>query len=388
MLIGWVLRGTGDWRLGRATAITLSLVGFWLWTLVGALFAPNQEVAWSVFEDLSKIVLPFLVGITTIESVKMLKQLAWVIVLSEGYLSYEFNMSYLSGFNMAMEGFGSMGRAVVGVGLVCCFGLALFLMLSSAAGWQKALAVLCAMLIGHAIILTFSRGALLGLIVCVLISFLCIKKRPIHYVAFALVVIIGLMMAGREVRERFGTAFAEESEREASAQSRLDLWDNCLTLIREKPVLGIGPGHFSLVSDRFGWGKGKEAHSLWLQVAAEAGLPALAMLALFYSLPLWQLWAPLRALPNNTNATYQTIAGMVWAGLSGFVVAAFFVTVEGLEIPYYVVLVGSGALKLQSRQPAELLVPSRSFSFRPRSKVRNQEVLAAVRQRSRGSKLY
>ena len=39
---------------------------------------------------------------------------------------------------------------------------------------------------------------------------------------------------------------------------------------------------------------------------------------------------------------------MVTASLIGFCVAAQFVTLHGLEIPYYVVLIGAGALKLNT----------------------------------------
>ena len=37
---------------------------------------------------------------------------------------------------------------------------------------------------------------------------------------------------------------------------------------------------------------------------------------------------------------------MVIAGLTGFIVAGQFVSLTGLEIPYYVTLVGAGYLKL------------------------------------------
>jgi hypothetical protein len=44
---------------------------------------------------------------------------------------------------------------------------------------------------------------------------------------------------------------------------------------------------------------------------------------------------------------------MVIAALVGFSVAAQFVSLVGLESPYYVVLLGAGALKLTSTHQAE-----------------------------------
>ena len=44
---------------------------------------------------------------------------------------------------------------------------------------------------------------------------------------------------------------------------------------------------------------------------------------------------------------------MVLAGLVGFLIAGQFVSLEGLEVPYYVTLLGVGALRLIP-QPAAL----------------------------------
>src|SRR5271169_4701232 len=62
MLIGWSLHGFGSWKFGPARGIVLGLLFFWLWSILGAALAPNQEVAWDFVEHISKIVLPFLVG--------------------------------------------------------------------------------------------------------------------------------------------------------------------------------------------------------------------------------------------------------------------------------------------------------------------------------------
>ena len=42
----------------------------------------------AVAEETAKIVLPFVVGITIIDSFDKLKALAWVIMLSQGYVAY------------------------------------------------------------------------------------------------------------------------------------------------------------------------------------------------------------------------------------------------------------------------------------------------------------
>ena len=81
LLAGWVAKGFGDWKFGRARGIVLALLGFWAWAAVSAFLSPDQALGWGFVEKISKIILPFLVGITTIDSVRKLKQLAWTIFL-------------------------------------------------------------------------------------------------------------------------------------------------------------------------------------------------------------------------------------------------------------------------------------------------------------------
>src|SRR5205809_6210210 len=101
--------------------------------------------------------------------------------------------------------------------------------------------------------LSMSRGGMLGLIVMGVASFFLIPKRPTHYLMFGLAVLLCLRLAGTEVRTRFNTSFAHEGERDASAQSRLDLWDNCWDAMLKRPLLGIGPDHFPLIAAEYGW---------------------------------------------------------------------------------------------------------------------------------------
>jgi hypothetical protein len=129
------------------------------------------------------------------------------------------------------------------------------------------------------------------------------------------------------------SAFSDD--RDASAQSRVDLWRDSLTLVEAYPILGVGPDHFPLVAEQFGWSAGKEAHSLWLQAAAETGIPGglfLLGMYLFAMLPMLRVAKAKAADPWIPYGAY-----MVFASMAGFLTSAQFVTVEGLETPLYVV---------------------------------------------------
>jgi probable O-glycosylation ligase (exosortase A-associated) len=349
LLLGWMFRGFGVWRFGRASGVVAALSGFMGWSAVGYLLAPDKGKAWVFVEALAKIVLPFLVGITTIDSVRKLKQLVWVIVLSQGYVAYELNMTYLGGYNRLQEtGFGGIDNNGYAIGLLIATGLAFFLGLAERVWWHKVLSWGAAGCCGHAVLLSFSRGAMLGVIVTGAMSFWLIPKRPKHYAAAAVALALGLRLAGPQVQERFATVFSSREERDVSAASRLDLWKACLECAARNPVTGLGPNHWPLVAHEFGFTVGKSAHSTWMETAAEQGVPGFALLAAFYVLCIAQLWPMRHDSYPVVDPWLHEAARMVIAGLVGFVVAAQFVTLHGLEIPYYTTLVGAGILKLNS----------------------------------------
>ena len=127
------------------------------------------------------------------------------------------------------------------------------------------------------------------------------------------------------------------------------MWAQCWQLMKEHPLFGVGPDNWGdYAKDYFGWGSRKEAHSLWMQTGAELGFPGLALLLAFYGSCAVILVRRLRdrALVSESVRKY---APPVLASLAGFAVSASFVTVERLEIPYYVVLVGAAALALPAR---------------------------------------
>jgi probable O-glycosylation ligase (exosortase A-associated) len=361
LLCGWAIHGFGNWNFGRSAAVVWLLVGYMAWSTLSAILAPNQEVAWSDVEAHAKIVLPVVVGVTLIESVGQLKILAWVIMLSQGLLAYEANSAYLAGYNRMREnGFGAGDNNCAAIAMVCGAGFAFFLGLAEQKLWRRWLAFAIAAMMAHAIMISDSRGGMLALLITGVASFVLIRKQPVYYAYLLLAIVIGLRLAGPSVWERFNSSFAEEGQRDESAQSRVDLWNDCLRLMQSNPLFGVGPAHFPLVADSLGWTEGKEAHTLWLQTGAELGVPGLGLLFGFYLLAMLRLWKVARQL-RQIAPDFSDSCRMVVASLLGFMIAAQFVSLAGLEIPYYVALVGAGYLKLSD----PLLAAAYSQPFSP-----------------------
>jgi O-antigen ligase len=353
LLVGWAFQGFGSWSFGRARSIVTCLILYTILSLASTAQAINPEIAFGSVIEFSKTLLPFLVGVTMIKTEKEARTLLWIIVASQMYVCYEMNQAYLmQNYNRAfVEGFGGMDNNSFGISLVTTIGASLGLFLSAKTKKAKLVGAVATLLIMHTILLTFSRGSFVGLLSVALMALIILPKRPRYIGAVLLATIIAIRLTGPELAERLSTTFAPREMRDASAESRFELWSDLATVIGEQPILGVGPLNWPLVAERFGWPPGKEGHSLWVQTAAENGLPGVTLLIMFYLITIKKLWPIARGREPNTDvATAMSATGIILA-IVGFMVSAQFVSLRGLEPPFYVAMVAVAMLKLRT-QPA------------------------------------
>src|SRR4029077_3541212 len=102
----------------------------------------------------------------------------------------------------------------------------------------------CAAVMPHVFLFSCSRGGMLAMGVTGVMAFFLMPKKVQHYAVFAAALLIALRLAGPQVRERFSTIFMRSDFRDASAQSRLDLWRDCMDAAIKHPLFGIGPDHW------------------------------------------------------------------------------------------------------------------------------------------------
>lgn len=356
VLCGWMFKGFGNWTLREARLPVLALCGYFAWLLVSAAFASHQAVAWDSVIEQFKFFMPFVAGVTLLRTRAEVNALAWTIVIAQGLVGFEMNLSYLRGFNQARQ-VGLLGdNNTFAVSLVTVVGPALFLGFGASRWWQKALAFACAGLITHTVLLTFSRGGILSLAVAGVAVLAIMPKRPAYLLALVLAAALAVRFTGPELLSRFQTSFAAADQRDASAQSRLDLWRDCFTVMVNNPLTGVGPRHWPLIAASYGWPEGKAAHTYWLEVGAEIGIPGMLCLIVFFGSSLWRSWQ----LSRRRHDRWQTtMGGFAFTGLVGFACGAQFVTSEGIEVPFFIALVGLAALEV-ARQAAEPAAPDRS----------------------------
>jgi hypothetical protein len=352
MLIGWALNGFGSWRFGRARGVVIALFIFIGWFVLSATQAINPSLAFASIVPLSKFMLPVVMGLTLLEDAASRRRILWAIVLAQGYVGFEMNLEYLRGFNIAAEGFGGMDNNCFGAGLVATIGPAVALAIASRTWIERIAASAAAALILHTILLTFSRGAMVGMLAVGATAIIMMPKRPKNLAALAVALAIAIRFTGPQLAERYSSVFVSAEERDASAASRLDLWRDCLLVVSEFPIFGVGPANWRVISAQYGWPAGKSAHSVWMESAAEVGIPGALALLSFFGIAALKLWpiARRKVTPENRMDIAVANAGVLSA--VGFIAAGQFVSVAGLEVPYYVVMVGAGLLKSESRKRA------------------------------------
>jgi len=351
-LIGWAFRGFGSLQVGKGRIIVAALLGFAVWSSLSALQAKDPDVAYVSLVAMAKFVMPFLIGVTLLDSEKQARGMLWTIVLAQGYVALEMNLNYLQGYNAASVGFGGMDNNCFGVSLVATIGPAIALGLVAKRWYEKVLAGAASALILHTTLLTFSRGAMVGVLAVGVSAFLIMPKRPKYLAVLALAGLLSLRFTGPELAARYASAFADADERDYSAESRVDLWLDCLKIVGDQPFFGVGPMNFPVVASSLGWIEGKEAHSVWMQTAAETGVPGVMALMFFYVFAVVKLWPIARAKPTDENRYEKGLAMGVIMSIVGFAVAGQFVSLVGLEIPYYTTMAGVVLLKASAARTA------------------------------------
>ncbi len=189
------------------------------------------------------------------------------------------------------QAYGSFGHwNVLGAFLAMSLPLALGEVATAASRTARLLAFNAAFVIGVALVLSFSRsgwvGGALGAIAVLAGSARWRARRS--YVAGAaailgaVLVIVGIALAGGTQFESALAARAESVIHPAEWGPRLLIWRDSLNVIASRPILGYGPDTFGLVFPRYTTYYSElidKAHAETLQIAATQGLVGLAAYA-------------------------------------------------------------------------------------------------------------
>ncbi len=256
-----------------------------MWLTV--LFHEQTSVPYNVVK-MTKVVLILLLASHIITTRKFFEGFIWVLIVSGLILAFELRSgagSFVGGrFNAGVGGsdFGESNFLAAHFAILLPFIGVLLLQ----GEWKSRLTcLLAAVFILDSIVLLRSRGTFLGLAIGVC-SALLFSGQIKRYRKIILLLIMAGLVGGYSLTnvsfwQRMGTIKVETpSDRDTSAQSRLDVWRGAWQMSLDNP-LGIGVDvFFDRIGDYIPEHVGRDAHNTYLRCLTELGFIGLVILLL------------------------------------------------------------------------------------------------------------
>jgi O-antigen ligase len=318
-----------------------------LFCLTGLLSIPlaiNREEAWAEFSStFIRCIVIFVVMINVVRTEARLKGLIFLAIVAGIWLSIEAISDYRLGL-MTVEGYRAAGRGTgifgntndMALHLVTILPISVALMLGSKGAVRKLIYGACAALMIAAIVLSYSRGAFLGMLVVVLfIAWKLGRQRRLEIIftvlGFAGVIVL---LAPDKYGSRLLSIFIPSLDAEGSADSRRGELFRSIYVALRHPLLGIGMGNYQPEMSY----KGLVTHNSYTQVAAEMGMTALACYVMFVVTPLKKLGQIAReTFETRRDSRFYYLALGLQASLIAYLISSFFLSVAYVWYVYYLV---------------------------------------------------
>jgi len=286
--------------------------------------------------EFSKVIVIFIVMVNVVRTEKRLLRLLLLVLFVGCLLSLSALSDYAHG-NLAMRGqriAGLIGGLFsnpndLALHVVTMIPISVALLLASRGLLRKSVYLGASLLLAVGLVATFSRAGFIGF-VCVVVFLvwkLAGRNRVIFATAALTVLLLGLMLAPGEYRDRLTTTGDD------SALARSDDLKRSLLIAARHPLFGVGMDNYILYSNT-----AHATHNSYTQVAAEMGLIAFVFYFGFLLSPfkgLRRLEQATRKLAKKPRAHYLAIG--LQASLVGYLVVSFFASVAFVWYAYYLV---------------------------------------------------
>jgi len=346
----------------RPREVNLVLL-FCLTGLLSVPFAINRAEAWAEFSGtFIRCIVIFVLIVNVVRTEARLKGLIFLAMAAGIWLSIEAINDYRLGL-LTVEGYRAAGRGTgifgntndMALHLVTILPISVALMLGAKGAIRKFLYGACAAVMIAAIVLSYSRGAFLGLVV--VFVFFTLKLGGRHRFEILLAVLgmaLVALMAPSGYGGRLLSIFDPSLDVAGSADARRGELFRSIYVALRHPLLGIGMGNYQNEMSY----TGHVTHNAYTQVAAEMGMAALFCYMMFIITPLRKLAQIARetfATRHNSQYYYLTVG--LQASLLGYMVSSFFLSVAYHWYVYYLVGFAVCMRRLYESETGKVVVP-------------------------------
>jgi len=310
--------------------------------------ATSPGEAYKEFTDvLLKAIVIFIVIVNVVRTKNRLKLLIWLAFAVSLYLSYYAISDYMHGNFREGSAFynnqriGGVIRGLFGnsndlaLHLVTMVPLAIGFAFASKGILRKLLYVSFSVLFISAIVVTFSRGAFLGLFVTALVLVRKIGRKNKTLSAGVLVVALLalLALAPASYSNRLSTILSSSADTTGSSSQRTEILKRSIWVTLRYPLFGVGVGNFHYKSVHE-----LVTHNAYTQVSSEMGIPALVMYLMLMIYPQRRLREIELATADDADKRklhYWSIG--IQASIIAYMVSSFFGAVAYQWYIYYLV---------------------------------------------------
>lgn len=343
----------------KVDPILILLLLYFMHVSLGVWYAVNQDLVVDRMVEFAKDILYTLVVAYWLVKPQYFGGAVWLLIAVGGLfgsltiyqeLTQTFDNSYwdLAKVKIAfiVEGLEDRPRAGGPLGdpnfyaqqILVIFPLALWGAMHARLPYARIFAIFSALVIFIAIGRTFSRGALVALLVMVAVYFVCFKVR-LRYVLYLIpLVVLAILFAPPELIERFATLTELTNSSDATAIEDNSLQNRFLYLIvgsnmfLDSPIWGIGADHFKALYIEYVLEIGvspdlerdRNAHNFYLEVLTEHGLIGLGLLLAMMGLALRRLLEGQRQYEAIGDRRMADLSRFLQVGYAGYAFSAIF----------------------------------------------------------------
>lgn len=335
-LAGFALFSRGWQRLAsREVVLLLILWGWFVITSMAAantpLFQPHIVQTWDRLIFVSKIFVMTLASIGIIDSFERLRNLIIVIATCFGiFVAKALPFMVMTGGNYRLYG---PERSMIednndfGLALNMTLPLFFFLAQTETRPLMKRIWGCLFFVTIPAVFLTYSRGAMLGLVMIMFLMFLQLKQKAVLLPVIVAAALIAVIFAPEAWKERMDPTRDEAFDK--SAQSRLNAWTFAFNLAMEYPVTGGGFKTFT--SDLFARYAPdatdvKAPHSIYFGVLAEHGFVGLFLYVALLASCQFSVRRIAKQAAKVGDDLMANYARMLQFSMIGFMTSGFFLS--------------------------------------------------------------
>lgn len=325
-------------------------------------FSVNMAMSHPYLILLLKLMMMSLITITVVQDIKEVRVLMWLLVISFGVLAIRANHQYFIQDMWLIESPGEPGRTDrldnngFAMQFVMALPIAFFLFFTEAkAFYVRWIGPFTIPFMIHAIILTYSRGGFIGMGVVLINCVFYLKNKKWALLAAILFLVVVFRLQGQQSQERMESVF--DYEEDPSVTSRFEAWEAGMNMLVNNPLMGVGIGNFETQARFYNTEikRDRAAHNAFLHIGGEMGFPGFLVYLAVLLFAFYFLWK-IRTFykPTHLEQPHFYYATALRTTLFGFITCAIFLSLNYLELYYFVIAIIGALTNIYRRDRLKL----------------------------------